>query len=76
MDLGYRRDAVTLMRERSDILVRLARESNTSEEKHGYFVQSLDVLWQVVTLAEDIWHDAYSITDVVEVSALQHAMIT
>ncbi|XP_041368336.1 cilia- and flagella-associated protein 46-like isoform X2 [Gigantopelta aegis] len=59
--LGYKREAVPFMKEYAGILRYLARNSIENEIKHTYYLQSLLVLREGLSLAEEVFQDVQTL---------------
>ncbi|XP_052771669.1 cilia- and flagella-associated protein 46-like isoform X4 [Mya arenaria] len=64
--LGYRQEALPLMREHAAILTRMARDSLEPEIRHTYYLQAAIVLRDAVSAADQVLQDVQTLTSLQE----------
>ncbi|KAL3864704.1 hypothetical protein ACJMK2_006363 [Sinanodonta woodiana] len=65
--LGYKREALPIIKEHAAILYRMARDAIEKEIKHTYFLQAMLVLKDAVTLSEDVLQDVQTLFPLQEI---------
>lgn len=66
--LGYKREVLPVMKDHALVLCNMARHSLEKEIIHTYYMQSMMVLKEGVSLAEEAFRDTLTLTSLQEVS--------
>ncbi|CAH1785035.1 unnamed protein product [Owenia fusiformis] len=64
--LGYKREALPLMKEEARILIHLAQKSRHISFKHDFYLQALDVLKEANYVAEEVMHNIQTLNPLFE----------
>lgn len=66
---GYLKEAIPVLKEHAQLLVRLARESTARAEKHDFYTQAVNLMGQAKLVCEQIYTDIHGANPIQEVSA-------
>ncbi|XP_069140158.1 cilia- and flagella-associated protein 46-like isoform X2 [Argopecten irradians] len=70
--LGYKREVLPIMKEHADVLLQMAKKSVHTEKEvlHTYYLQSMGVLKEAVSIAEEVYRDVQTLSSLQELRSL------
>ena len=69
--LGYKREAVSVMRQRADVFMTIARKHTDVTGKHDYMLRALKVLRHAGQVSDDVYNETITLAPIGEVSFVQ-----
>ena len=72
--LGYKREAVSVMRQRADVFMTIARKHTDVTGKHDYMLRALKVLRHAGQVSDDVYNETITLAPIGEVSIVQQVL--
>ena len=68
--LGYKREAVKVMRQRADVFMTVARRHSNNTSKHDYMLRAVKLLRQAAQVADDVYNETITLAPIGEVRCM------